>query len=177
MPDEIPNSVVITVTSRDNPNIKTNYVLKIMKEILTTVPKGTKAIIVTGVEASSIPQPENSPPNTLDGSLNTRWSAEGRAQIIYDLGKSCKVSHVGLAVYQDETKDGRQQYFDVYVSEDGENWTNCLSGGETTGTTLEVEVFPITVGTGRYVKIDCKGTSVGGWNSITEFTAFGPEGQ
>lgn len=177
MPEEIPGSAVITVTWGDNPNIKTNYVLKIMKEILKTGPAGTKAISVSDVEASSIPQPENSPPNTLDGSLDTRWSAEGRAQIIYDLGKSCKVSHVGLAVYQDESKDGRRQYFDVYVSEDGENWTNCLSGGETTGTTLEVEVFPITVGTGRYVKIDCKGTSVGSWNSITEFTVFGPEGQ
>lgn len=177
MPENIPGYTVITVASKENPELKTNYILRIDKEILRTGPVGTKAISILGVDATSIPQPENSPPNTIDGNLDTRWSAQGRAQIIYELDKVYEVSHVGLAVYQDESRDGRQQYFDVYVSEDGENWTNCLNGGQTTGTTLEVEVFPITPAKGKFIKLDCRGTSVGNWNSITEFTVFGPEGQ
>lgn len=177
MPEDIPGSAIITVVSKDNPEFKTNYVLKIDKEVLKDGPDGTKALSILGVQASSIPQPEHSPGNTIDEDINTRWSAEGRAEITYELSESAQMSHIALAVYQGERGDGRQQYFDVYVSEDGINWTSCLQDGQTTGTTLESEIFRIIPTSGKYIKLDCKGTSIGTWNSITEFTVFGPKTQ
>lgn len=176
MPDDLPGYAVVTAASKEDENFKNSYVIRIDKEILTKGPAGTKQLSISGVEASSVPQPENIPMNTLDGHLDTRWSAYGRSDIVYDLGNSYKISHVGLAVYQDVSQDGRRQYFDVYVSEDGENWNFCYSG-ETSGETLEKEIFPITPQLGRYIKIDCKGTSVGNWNSVTEFAAYGPDNQ
>ena len=173
MPHELPASAIITIVSAQDSNLKTNYIVKFDKEILRSGPAGTVEYGVSQVSASSVPQPEKPPEATIDGNLTTRWSAQGKADIVYDLGKSVKISHIGVAVYQDSTGDGRQQYFDVYVSDDGENYKPCYSG-ESTGTTLEMEVFPITPVSGRYIKLTCKGTSVGKWNSITEFAAYGP---
>lgn len=168
----VPGYAVVTVSDKLDENVKNQYVIKVDKEILKDAPSGVSQLSVKGVEASSVPQPENSPENTLDGDLSTRWSAEGNADIIYDLGESRTIKYLGLAVYQDTTNDGRQQYFDVLVSDDGEKYTQVYSG-ETTGTTLEEEIFPIPETRGRYVKIYCKGTSVGNWNSLTECTLYG----
>ena len=88
---------------------------------------------------------------------------------------------MGIGLYPDELLyvggwydgmfDGNGKYY--VLSDDGENYKPCYSG-ESTGTTLEMEVFPITPVSGRYIKLTCKGTSVGKWNSITEFAAYGP---
>ena len=168
----VPGYAVITVNDRVDSNVINQYIIKIDKEILKQAPEGVSQLSVKEVKASSVPQPENSPENTLDGDLSTRWSAEGNANIVFDLGESRSVKYLGLAVYQDTTNDGRQQYFDVLVSEDGENYTQVYSG-ESSGTTLEEEIFPIPETRGRYVKIYCKGTSVGNWNSLTECTLYG----
>ena len=129
-------------------------------------------LTVADISASDVPQPENSPPNAIDGNLDTRWSATGIADLTVDLGSVKAVQAFGIAVYQDTTIDGRRQFFEVQVSEDGENYTTVFDG-ETSGTTLEEEMFEITRSKARYIRFRCKETSVGEWNSITELSIYG----
>ena len=82
-----------------------------------------------------------------------------------------KITNVGLAVYQ-ENNEGRKQYFEILLSEDGRNYKKVYAG-ETSGTTLEEEIFKFTPTNARYIRIQCNGTSVGNWNSITECSIYG----
>lgn len=172
MPEEVPGTAIITVRAKENSSIKVSYVLTLKKEILSEGPEGTKPVSIANVEASSVPQPQNGPWNSIDGSIGTRWSAHGDSFIVYDMETVKEISHIGLAVYQDtNSNDGRRQFFEVWVSEDGENYTQVLVD-ETSGTTLESEIFEIEKSNCRFIKIQCNGTSVGEWNSITEFSAY-----
>lgn len=168
--DQIPVRSVITITN--NEGISEHYVVTIHKEKLKVIPEGTQQLTVADISASDVPQPENSPPNAIDGNLDTRWSATGIADLTVDLGSVKAVQAFGIAVYQDTTIDGRRQFFEVHVSEDGENFTNVFDG-ETSGTTLEEELFEITRSKARYIRFRCKETSVGEWNSITELSIYG----
>lgn len=107
----------------------------------------------------------NVPENTLDGSLTTRWSAEGDGQWIrYDLGAPTTVHGVSIAWYQGAT---RSSSFDIQVSTDAETWTTVHSG-TSSGQTVELESYPIEPTTARYVRLVGHGNSLNDWNSITE---------
>lgn len=173
-PDRVPGVIKIEVSSKLDPNVKQIYCISLSQEILSEAPIGYKSLSIASVEATSTPQPENSAPNTLDNDLSTRWSAVGVQSLIYDLGSIQNVSAIAMAVYQDTTNDGRQQYFKVLLSENGTDFTEVFAGNST-GTTLQKELFAFDAANARYIKVECAGTSVGTWNSITEFCAYGPD--
>lgn len=174
MPDVLPGYIFIKIASNEDANVSETYVIKVIQEVLSEAPPGLKTMSISSVEASSVPQPQNSAENSFDGDLDTRWSANGNADIVYDLGEEQTVSHLGIAVYQGGNDDGRKQYFEILVSTDGINYTRVYTG-ESSGTTIDKEIFPITPSKCRYVKIDCNGTSVGTWNSLTEVAIYGPQ--
>src|SRR5688572_10713510 len=63
----------------------------------------------------------NVPANTVDGSLTTRWAANGDGQWIrYDLGTTRTVSHIRVAPYNGAN---RAFAFDIQRSSDGSSWT------------------------------------------------------
>lgn len=114
-------------------------------------------------------QTGNTPANSIDNNISTRWSQDGINQwICYDLGSVKTVEAVDLAFYAGLE---RISYFDVETSEDGVEYTTILSDCQTSGLTNEMEryAFP-TSQEARYVRIMCNGNSQGGanWNSITE---------
>ncbi len=168
----VPGHFVITVKSHTNENVKETYTIALKRKLASQPPKCFGKYEISSVEASAIPQPENSPENTFDGSLDTRWSANGNASITYDLGEIKNIRYLGLAIYQDTNMDGRMQFFDVLVSQDGKEFTKIYSDN-TSGSTIEQEVFEIPESKARFVRIYCKGTSVGTWNSITECNIYG----
>lgn len=171
-PEDFPGFVFVKIKSTDDEQVYETYAIKVIQEVLSEAPPGLRTMSIASVVASSVPQPENSAENSIDGNLDTRWSAKGNSDIVFDLGEIQKVSHLGIAVYQDRL-DGRKQFFEIHVSNDGENYTRVYSG-ESSGTTIEKEIFPITPSDCRYVKIECNGTNIGEWNSITEVSVFGP---
>lgn len=129
---------------------------------LTPCPAGIKV-------TASGNQSGNTPANTIDNSLSSRWSQAGIGQWIrYDLGAEKPVEAVDLAFYAGLE---RISYFEVQVSVDGTNYTTVLSDCRTSGQTNEMEryAFPEPQ-QARYVRIMCNGNSQGGdnWNSITE---------
>jgi rhamnogalacturonyl hydrolase YesR len=110
----------------------------------------------------------NTPLNTLDNSINTRWSQPGPGQWIrYDLGSMKQVWAVDMAFY---AGDQRNSFFDIEVSVDGFSYEKVLKGGVSSAKTTGLERFSITPVNARYVQIIGNGNSTGGdnWNSLTE---------
>ncbi|MGI5975336.1 MAG: discoidin domain-containing protein [Paludibacter sp.] len=112
-------------------------------------------------------QTGNTPQNTMDGSLNTRWSQQGATGqwIKYDLGAKKLVSAVDIAFYNG---DKRTAYFSIEVSVDNRIFKPVLQNIISSGITNELERYAFSAEEARYVRIVCNGTSEGDWNSITE---------
>lgn len=170
-PDTIPGVAKICVTSKDDPSLKEWYFIQITQELLSTAPKGYETMSITDVRASSVPEKANVPLNTLDNNIDTRWAADGASHIIFELTSPGEVSAIALAVYQGGVNDGRKQYFKIHVSDDGINYKEIYEGN-TSGETLEKELFTFAPVHARFIKLECNGSSVGTWNSITEFCAY-----
>lgn len=110
----------------------------------------------------------NTPHNTLDNALNTRWSQPGLGQWIrYNLGSVRRVWAVDLAFY---AGDQRRSFFDIEVSADDNVYEKVLTGGISSGMTTGLERFEFAPVNARYVRIVGNGNSTGGdnWNSLTE---------
>lgn len=105
--------------------------------------------------------------NVMDGNFETRWSAAGDGQFLwYDLGTPKKIESMLVAYY---SGDKRKGYFDIQVSDDGENWRTvkeCVSSGATN----KEEVYDLGGIETRFIRFYGHGTSAsgGGWNSVTE---------
>src|SRR5207245_7890748 len=98
--------------------------------LATTLPALPAASVVASANDGNVPQ------NTLDNSLDTRWSAQGDGQWIrYDLGALVAVDHVDIAWYLGDT---RISSFDIQVSLDTVTWTKVFSG-QSSGQTLQLE--------------------------------------
>lgn len=116
----------------------------------------------------------NVPANTVDGSLTTRWAAQGDGQWIrYDLGAVKTVGQVKIAWNKG---DQRRATFDLQVSSDGSNWSNLLTRKQSSGTTSALETYDVTDTAGRYVRIVGHGNSQNTWNSIWETQIWGVGG-
>lgn len=106
--------------------------------------------------------------NSFDADLSTRWAPEGKdgaAWGIYDLGAVYTLDKIKLAYYNGNS---RVYFFDIAVSEDGVNYTTVISGGESSGTTNDLEDYDLGGVKARYVKYIGGGNSSNLWNSLTE---------
>ena len=123
-----------------------------------------------GVTAST--NDGNVPANTVDGSLATRWSANGDgAWIQYDLGATRTVGYVKIAVYNGNT---RQNRFDLQVGDSPSGpWTNVLTNALTSGTTTALQTHDFADAAGRYVRYVGHGSTANTFNSLTEVEIWG----
>jgi glucose/arabinose dehydrogenase len=111
----------------------------------------------------------NVPGNTVDNNLATRWSANGDGQWLrLDLGRSRTVSHVGVAVYNGNSRRNR---FEIQVSTNGSSWSSVFSG-ESSGTSTAEETFDFSDVSARYVRYLGHSNNVNGFNSVTEVSVF-----
>ena len=118
-------------------------------------------ITASGADGSNIAS------NTMDGNLDTYWSANGTTGvwIQYDLGTPRWVQSVDIAFF---LGDQRHSYFSIETSTDGINWTEVFNG-ESNGSSLGLEHFDIVDVTARYIRIMGLGnSSTTNWNSYTE---------
>ncbi len=125
------------------------------------------ALPVVAVAASS--SDGNVPGNAVDGSLSTRWSANGDGQWLrLDLGHQATVTKVTVAYYQGNARASR---FDVQTSVDGRTWTTGTRA-VTSGITSYAETYDILDTVARYVRLVGHGASGTSWNSVTDFRAI-----
>src|SRR6266566_3623651 len=130
----------------------------------TALPALPVASVVASANDGNVPQ------NTLDKSLATRWSAQGDGQWIqYDIGALTALNRLSIAWY---LGDSRVASFDIAASLDAVTWTNVFSG-QSSGTTLQPELYTFPTAAGRYVRIVGHGNSLSAWTSITEVAIIG----
>jgi hypothetical protein len=111
----------------------------------------------------------NVPGNAVDGSLTTRWSANGDNQWLQlDLGSTKTVGYVRVALYSGNT---RTATFDIQTSTGGGVWTTARSV-TSDGTTTALQTYDFTDVDARWVRYLGHGNSVNGWNSVEEFRVF-----
>lgn len=126
------------------------------------------ALLSAAVTASA--HDGNLPANSVDGSLGTRWSANGDGQWIqYDLQAQRTVSLVKLAWYNGNSRKSR---FEIQVSGDGRTFTTVFSGSSS-GTTTAAETYDFTDVPARYVRVLGHGNTANLWNSVTETQVHG----
>ncbi len=119
---------------------------------------------IQSVRASQTDRP-HLPGNTLDGDLQTRWSAEGDGQwIMYDAGAMATISEVALAWAHG---DRRTASFTIEVSLDGRTWKEVYSG-DSSGDTNDLETYTFPSVPARYVLIAGYGNEDNLWTNITE---------
>lgn len=117
----------------------------------------------------------------LDGNLNTYWhstwqTGNGTANkmslpydLVFDTQKEYQFTHVGMvqrAGNQKDTKGGK-----VYVSEDGENWTEV--GVFEMEAAEGIQQFEMTPAKGRYFKITVESSYRGESANFAEVYAYG----
>lgn len=167
-PKNYPGTILAKVTKGEK---STTYAIKIDVIYDLSVWTDSKQLAIKSLSASAEPQPENCKENVLDGDYSTRWSAKDRNWIDFDLGEAKQVDYITLAFM---SGDARIAYLEVATSDDGEEWVTRYVG-QSSGKTLEDEKFPVGAKSARYVRVVVAGTSQSrtGWNSVTEFKAFG----
>ncbi len=107
---------------------------------------------------------------SYDGDTSTVWSCEGENKFIcYDLGEAHDIDKVSVMWNKGNI---RKQYFKVYVSDDGENFTSVFVG-ESAGNVENGYEDTAVNKRARFVKIECNKTSAGSWNAIKEILIFG----
>ena len=125
-------------------------------------------IRVSGVEASATTEEQNKPENTIDNDPQTKWSANGKQWIRYDLGIERKIDAVGI-LWMDPTD--RTESYSVEISSDGVTWVQ-LFNGRSLGTKDGME-YVLTDGiNARYVRLSVNGTTAGTWTSLMETKIF-----
>ena len=112
---------------------------------------------------------------TMDAVLKTYWGVAYDAENpmgaygIFDLGKVRNITDVQIAFFKGDT---RQYTIELYISEDGINYTKILDKTTSSGTTAELINYQAQ-GTGRYVKLVGYGNNTNQWNSISEVVIIG----
>jgi hypothetical protein len=119
-------------------------------------------------------QSRNTPSNTLDNNLGTRWSNLGLPSFIqYDLGQSRLVCSVDIAWYNG---NARVMTFTISVSNDGSTFTNVLTNQRSSGTTTSPESYNFADVNARYVRITVTGNTANNYASITEVDVYAADG-
>jgi len=123
---------------------------------------------VIGISSSGY-ETGNPPGNTMDGSLATRWSNEGKGSWIkYNIGTQKTLCYVDVAWYKGNE---RQNSFVISTSTDGVNYTDVYSG-KSSGSTLSPERYDFPDRPAKYIMIKVMGNTQNNWSSIAEVSVL-----
>ncbi|NOR66981.1 MAG: hypothetical protein GQ528_06475 [Woeseiaceae bacterium] len=88
--------------------------------------------------------------NTIDGSADTRWAADGRDHWIqYRLDPDVETDRIGISWYQGTSRQAR---FEILVSDDGRQWRKA-SPRNNEAVTVHTDRIDIFKQTGRTNKV------------------------
>ncbi len=145
-----------------------NFLGSIDEVRISSVARGANEFVFQNLSvtaSSTQPATTNFPANTLDGNLNSRWSAQGDGQFLtYDLGRIQLVTSVDLAFYQ--PSGIRTNWFDILLSNDGVAWRPMLTNK--IGTNAALANFDFIDWPARFVRYVGHTNSVNDFNSLVE---------
>jgi uncharacterized protein YjdB len=170
--EKLPGRTIVEVTDKNNPDVKNRYTILFENGPIEGELPAVNKWEVAEVTASAVPEAAqgNTPEKTIDGNLDTRWSAPGEQWIQYDLGSAKEVGAVSIAYMNGHQ---REYFFNIQGSVDGSTWTD-LYEGQSSGMTIQPELFPFPKTTARYIRINSNGNTSNNWNSLTEVAIFRP---
>ena len=152
---------------------KKYYWIHFLTDCTAGLPEGESPSGITAVTCSAEPQTENPKEHSIDGDLNTRWSADGTQWIQYDLGAVKPLHAVSVAWYRSEA---RSSHYSIQVSEDGVSWSAIFNGSSIAGVSgYNTCTVPDTAA--RYVRITGTGNTENEWNSIAEVMIYAEPGE
>lgn len=107
--------------------------------------------------------------NSLDGNIDSYSCTLDDGSFIAMLSETTELSKIALAWINGHT---RQEIFEIYISEDGKNWTEVFAG-KSSGETEDFEYYTVTDKTKcKYVKIVCHGNTKNSYNSLAEIKVY-----
>lgn len=127
--------------------------------------------VIKPVSASATAEPENfnAVYMAVDSDTGTRWGSDVEAEITVDFGEVKYFEKVGIFFWRGSS-GVRSTDFDLYVSEDGENYTKVYSGQSLSTADFNI----IDVGKdARYVKIHGYKNSENNWVNVMEVVGYG----
>ncbi|MEK4348795.1 chondroitinase-B domain-containing protein [Paenibacillus sp. FSL P4-0184] len=136
-------------------------------------PPGASKLAITVPQLMASGDDGNIVAYTIDGDLNTRWSASGEGEWVqYDLGSSKRVEYVKIAF----TNGAERTFaFDIQTSYDGYNFSTVLSGA-VSSLSNSLQTFDFAdVAPVRYVRIVGHGNSLNALNSFAEVEIYGSD--
>lgn len=127
--------------------------------------------IITPVGVTADTSDDNIPSNLIDGSLDTRWSGAGTEGVsaYVDYGYVQEIAKIAIAWNNGAS---RNEYYEIYSSVDGVNWTLECKKRQSSGRTTNYEILDLNC-QARYIRYNGFGNSASFWNSVSELTAFG----
>lgn len=150
------NKFIITVVAEDGVS-SADYTLTVNR------PVGLGDVPICDVYASG--DDGNLPRNSVDGLADTRWSSNGEGEyIVYELDGSYRLSEMRIS-YASTDKRGTKAV--LYVSEDGENYTEVMDISSKINDEMP-KVFRINNVKCRFVKIIGGGNTANTWNSYVD---------
>ena len=100
----------------------------------------------------------------VDGETSTAWISAGHQSLTIELKKP---ETVYAAKIKWAVSNTRVQYFDILVSEDGENFTTLFEGGSD-GVSTGYETYEIEPVKAKFVRIYCHENSLNDKNNLQE---------
>ena len=112
----------------------------------------------------------SSPFDTVDNNIGSYWAAQGDGQwIMYEFEEESEISHIDIKWHQGHL---RAETFEMYLSSDGENWTEVFRG-RSSGNSNTFERCDINAdGKYKFVKIVGHGNTLNQWNSLGEIRFY-----
>ena len=112
----------------------------------------------------------SSPYDTVDGNIGSYWAAQGDEEWIkYEFEEASEISHIDIKWHQSHL---RSEKFEMYVSADGENWTEVFRG-MSSGNTNTFERHNVNkTEKFKFVKIVGHGNTSNQWNSLGEIQFY-----
>lgn len=170
---DVTHSFKLVVKGERNPSATDSYVvLKYLKLFTPEVvppplPKCDPITVASGLTVSaSNCSVDDSHILTMDGDLNTWWSADGLGEWIqYEFSDFVTMESLDIAFYNG---DQRTAMFDIAMSGDGINWNTNIIDQESSGASLNFQKWDLLKTDAKFLRITGKGNSVNTWNSYTE---------
>ncbi len=171
---EFGGDAIVKVYSPTNPSIYRTYRVNFYKLPPLKDVNGLPRYQVAEITASDIPEPQNGSENVLDGDVDTRWAAEGKAGhwITLELDDTYPINKIGVSWH---SGDVRAYKYTIETSLDGVTWTEIFNGASS-GKTLQPDYIDAKGVMAKFVRCNCYGNSVNAWNSMTEFEVLGGTG-
>ena len=137
----------------------------------TTTFINEKQLPIQSYWATSEPQAENMACNLFDGDLGTKYATDEHAgSVTVDYGSVQTISEIRMAFTNGAS---RTENFMIEYSEDGYTWHTAREKGTNSGTTKELESYPMNNVRARYIRVSFYGNNKGSaWVSVAELCAF-----